>query len=365
MIRARRGYVTAVRSLSSGVLEADVVCEGKAGSALCYLELTGPVNPGDRVILNTNAVQLGLGTGGYHFVIWVEGRDNLGDISAPGHIIKARYTPFQVRCLSAEEECSSYHEMLREFADISKVPVVACEVHSMLAPAAAGIKEVTEGKARVAYIMTDGGALPAAFSRLISELRKKTLIDAVITCGHAFGGDLEAINLYSALCVAKACAGADAIVVAMGPGQAGTGTKYGFSGIEQGQVVNAVYSLGGIPILSPRVSFSDVRTRHFGVSHHTITVLERVILTKCIVVLPEMSCDRWISVRTQLKAGNLAGRHVIITEDGIPAVRRLQRDAIDVTSMGRTVEEDPEFFLAPGAAGILAGKLWLKMKACN
>ena len=69
MIRARRGSVTRVTRLPSGALEAEVVCEGRNSVAICYPDLTGPVAPGDWVILNTNAVQLELGTGGYHFVM--------------------------------------------------------------------------------------------------------------------------------------------------------------------------------------------------------------------------------------------------------------------------------------------------------
>ncbi len=364
MIRARRGSVTRVTKLSSGALEAEVVCEGVYGVAICYPELTGPVTPGDSVILNTGAVHLGLGTGGYHFVIWVEGRESLGEIRGPGHIIKARYTPFQVRCLAVEEESSGYQNTLQESASIRGLPIVACELHSMVAPVAAGIKETAGDKVQVAYVMTDGGALPLSFSRLISDLRDKALIDTVITCGHAFGGDFEAINIYSALCAAKECENADAVVVAMGPGQAGTGTKYGFSGIEQGQAINAAYSLEGTPILAPRISFSDLRRRHQGVSHHTMTVLEKIVLTRCIVVLPEMPWAKWNLIRARFNTENLDRRHIIITECGVSALQRLQRDEIDVTSMGRTIQEDPEFFLAPGAAGVYAGKLALEMRAC-
>lgn len=364
MIRARRGFVTRVTRLPSGALEAEVVCEGRNAVAICYPELIGTVAPGDSVILNTDAVELGLGTGGYHFVIWVEGRESLGDTGGIGHIIKMRYTPIQVSCLAVEEEGSGYHEALRESESIRGVPVVACELHSMLAPVAAGIKEISGDKARIAYVMTDGGALPLTFSRLVQDLRDKALIDTVITCGHAFGGDLEAINVYSALCAAKECAKADAVVVAMGPGQAGTGTRYGFSGIEQGQAINAAYSLGGIPILSPRISFSDPRRRHLGISHHTVTILEKVVLAPCIVILPELPADRWDLIRARLSEENLDKRHVIVTECGMSALKRLQRDAIDVTTMGRAVQEDPEFFLAPGAAGVFTGKLALKMKAC-
>ena len=162
----------------------------------------------------------------------------------------------------------------------------------------------------------------------------------------------------------KVCGNADAIVVAMGPGQAGTGTEYGFSGIEQGQAINAAHSLGGTAVLVPRISFSDLRRRHFGLSHHTTTILDKVVLASCIVVLPELSSDRWSLVRDQLNTKNLSGKHIIVTEDGMPALKRLQSDEVNVTTMGRTILEDLEFFLAPGAAGVFAGKLALEMKAC-
>ena len=142
------------------------------------------------MILNTTAVALGLGTGGYDFVIWVEGRGYFGEVYTPGHTIKARYTPFQVRCLAAEEEDSRYHDILQEFSSLMGVPVIACELHSMLAPVVAGIKEAAGDEVRVAYVMTDGGALPLAFSNLIRALCDRALIDTVITCGHA-GGNFE------------------------------------------------------------------------------------------------------------------------------------------------------------------------------
>src|SRR5690554_5343383 len=96
------------------------------GEASCkavnYNYLSGSVNIGDQVILNTTAVRLRLGTGDYHIVILNltalnrdglkipgDDRENLtGDtgLLSPGHIMKLRYTPFQLRTLSAEEEDS-------------------------------------------------------------------------------------------------------------------------------------------------------------------------------------------------------------------------------------------------------------------
>ncbi|MGE5574410.1 MAG: DUF3866 family protein [Bacteroidota bacterium] len=358
MIRARTGVVKSVTSLGRGVLKADVVCEGRAAEAMCYEALTGPCAPGDEVVLNTTAVELGLGTGGHHFVIWVAGRDGLDMAPGAGHIMKVRYTPMQVRCLAVEEEASPHRQAVESFSSLEGAPVVACEIHSMIAPVAAGIKDTAGDRVRVVYVMTDGGALPLAYSRLVPELREKGLLDCVITCGHAFGGDLEAVSLYSALAAARACAEGDAIIVAMGPGQAGTGTRYGFSGIQQGEAANAAYSLGGTPIVAPRVSFSDGRERHYGVSHHTLTVLSKVALARCLVVMPELERrHEWRHLRAQLAGDGIDRRHVVLVDDGRPAVERLRRDGIRVSTMGRGLDDDPAFFLAAGAAGVLAGKI--------
>lgn len=357
LVRARTGVVKSVTPFGPGVAKAHVVCDGQPAEALCYEALTGPCAPGDEVVLNTTAVELGLGTGGHHFVMWVIGRTRLDMRAGPGHIMKVRYTPVQVRCLAVEEEASPHRREIEAFRSLDGIPVVACELHSMIAPAAAGIKEAAGGAARVVYVMTDGGALPVAYSTLVPALKKRGLVDSVITCGHAFGGDLEAVTVYSALAAARACARADAVIVGMGPGQAGTGTKYGFSGIEQGQVANAAYSLGGTPVIVPRVSFSDERARHFGVSHHTLTVLSEIALVPCIVALPELHRSEWRRLMAQLAEHGIDRRHVILTEDGRPAVDRLNREGIRVTSMGRGPDEDPVFFLAAGAAGMLAGKI--------
>src|SRR5215831_19063098 len=118
--------------------------------------------------------------------------------------------------------------------------------------------------------MTDGAGLPLAMSDLVADLRERDLVDATVTCGHAFGGDYEAVSVYSALAVARHVAGADAAVVAMGPGIVGTGTRLGFSGIEAGPILDAATGLGGDPIACLRISFADERPRHQGVSHHTL-----------------------------------------------------------------------------------------------
>ena len=151
-------------------------------AAICYPDLTGPVAPGAKVIVNTTAVRLGLGSGGAHFVIWVEGRARL-DGQLGGHIVKLRYTPMQVACGSTEEN-GSHLAAIEAFDGMHGMPAVCAScirctgrrraVCSGGGPLAAG-----------GGIMTDGGALPAAMSLSVKALASSGLIAAVITAGHA------------------------------------------------------------------------------------------------------------------------------------------------------------------------------------
>ncbi|HEY4687432.1 MAG TPA: DUF3866 family protein, partial [Candidatus Subteraquimicrobiales bacterium] len=86
--------------------------DGKTADALNYDYLTGEVSVEDRVILNTVAVDLNLGTGGKHFILWNLSRSNFS--SPPnGHIMKLRYTPLQMSFLSVEEN-DLYRRQLQE-----------------------------------------------------------------------------------------------------------------------------------------------------------------------------------------------------------------------------------------------------------
>ena len=134
--------------------------------------------------------------------------------------------------------------------------------------------------------MTDGAGLPLALSDLVAALTDRGLIDATVTCGQAFGGDYEAVSVHSALAVARHVAGADAVVVAMGPGVAGTGTRLGFSAIEVGPVLDAAAALGGRPIACLRASFADPRPRHQGLSHHSATALGLACRSRVTIPLP-------------------------------------------------------------------------------
>lgn len=343
--------MTALGDARRGAHEIEVDVDGERAIAIAYPDLCGPVTVGDVVIVNTTALALGLGTGGVHFVIAVEGAV-VGD-EPPGHAMKARYTPVQTAVVSVEE---THRDALEGSPGLEQIPVVCAPLHSMIAPVAAGAKR--SGNATVVYVMTDGAALPGAFSRLVFDLREAGLLDGWITCGQAFGGELEAITVWTAMLAAKDVLGADVIVVADGPGNLGSDTTWGVSALGSGNALNAAATLGGRPIAALRVSFADTRERHRGVSHHSLTILRDVCRVPVDVPVPALKDDgQREAVWSALRSARLEVLHQLVEVDGRPALDELAARRVEVQSMGRSVDDDPAFFLAAGAAGVLAGRM--------
>jgi len=354
-IQLRRGRVVEVLEARPDRAVLAVEVGGERAEAIAYTTLTGPVAAGDEVVLNVTAVALGLGTGGRHFVVGRLGGEAEAQ-QVPGHVMKLRYTPLQFSVLAAEEEQSPHHDAVAACASLDGLPVIACSLHSMVGPAAAGVKAAAP-QARVAYVMTDAAALPLALSDLVARLREAGLLDATITCGQAFGGDHEAVNLHSALLAARCVANADVAIVAQGPGNVGTRTDWGFGGVEQGEIINAAAVLGGRPVAVPRIGFADPRPRHRGLSRHAVIALGRVALLPADVVVPRMAEDRSREVMQALESAGIAAKHRIVTEDGAPGMALLQARGIEAVSMGRSFEQEPEYFLAAAAAGAHAARL--------
>ena len=355
MIRIRVSEVISIIDVTSDVTEIEVLVDGLPARAINYNNITGQISSGDRVVLNTTAVSKKLGTGGVHFVMTNLSRPER-DAREQGHIMKMRYSPFQVKVLAAEEQENPYADVISNTSSINGIPVVIGTLHSMLPLAAAAINMASGGKARGAYIMTDGAALPLALSKLVKKLKEKRLIHTTITCGHAFGGDLETVNIYTALLAAKAVARANIVIVAMGPGIVGTGTEFGFTGIEQGEIINAVNILGGKPVAIPRISFADKRERNYGLSHHSRTTLGKIALTPCTIPLPVMGKEKSELVRKQFKESGILHKHQIVEIDSSSVLNYMEEMGLRVKTMGRSVEQDREFFLAAAAAGLLAVK---------
>jgi hypothetical protein len=341
VIEARPDLVRVVVDLPGGAVEADG-----------YPGMLGPVAVGDVVVVNTVGLELGLGTGGVGFLLW--DLDGPGpEAAGPGHIVKLRYSPWQTAVLAAEEPASPHHEALTAVEAIDGLPVVACGLHSQLAGVVAGIRAATP-RARIGYLMSDAGALPLAWSRLVRRLRQASLVDVTCTYGHAFGGDLEAVNVFSGLAALRVAGDVDVAVVAPGPGIAGTGTALGYSAIEQGQVLDAATALGGRAVAALRLSFSDVRSRHRGVSHHTLTALAIAARERCTVALPELPAAEMEVVLRQLDMRGVAARHELRRAAGEPGVALLEAAGVEPASMGASLSASPELWLAASAAGEVA-----------
>ncbi len=356
MIAWRKAKVWRVIQNEPDLQELEVSVDGAPGLAWNLPLLTGRVEVGDEVYLNTTAVSIGLGSGGYDFVL--ANLTRIPDDSAPaqGHIMKLRYTPLQVSVLAVEEETSPHHPALAELSSLEGTPVIAGTLHSQLAPAVAGCLAADHGW-RIAYVMSDGAALPLALSRIVRRLNDDGLLAGTVTVGHSFGGDLEAVNIYSGLVAARQVLKADLIIVTMGPGIVGTGTRWGTTALEQGEIINAINILGGVAIAIPRISFADPRQRHHGVSHHTLTALGMVALSSAAIACPVLPADQWQVVQEQLLRSGILDRHRLLVRDGWPALRLLEQRAIPVDSMGRGIDDDPACFLSAGAAGMIADEM--------
>jgi hypothetical protein len=319
--------------------------------AYVLTKLTGDVQVGDRVVVNTTAVELGLGTGGWHVVHWNLERGAWGE-PGPGHVLKMRYTSLQVDVGTAEEHAGAD---MTEIESIDGMPVVVAALHSQLPAIVVALKDARPDL-RIAYVMTDAAALPIAVSDLVATLTGRGLLDATITCGHAFGGDYEAVSVYSALAVARHVARADVAVVVMGPGIVGTHTRLGFSGIELGPVLDAVVGLGGVPIACLRASFADPRERHRGVSHHAITALTTACRSRVLVALPAVGGGAEERLRADLERAGIDRRHDVVAVEPIDVTERFAAHDLDVFSMGRPAAIDPVLFQCAAAAGTLAAE---------
>ena len=339
MMSFKEGIVTKMLEEDKDINWLEIEIDGEKSKAVNYKSLTGDIDTGDAVVLNTTAVDLSLGTGGQHFVI--HNKKNSKDIEpALSHL----------SCMGAEEMDSPYYDNINSFTSLDNKVFIVGTLHSMLAPIAATIKYLRPDL-KINYIMTDSGALPIQFSKTVNYLKEKEIIDNTITVGHSFGGDYECINVYTGIITAKEVLDSDITIITMGPGIVGSGTKYGFSGIEQGYIVDAINTLGGRSIVVPSISFRDTRNRHEGMSHHSITVLDEIIQTKTNVVLPQLDTERAEFIKEQIKNTSIEDKHDISYEDGSCIKEALDHYNLKITTMGRGYDEDKEFFTTLGAIG--------------
>ncbi len=305
----RRGRVTAVAERLPDLVR----CEVDGTPCVAYPRLTGPVEEGDEVIVNVQARELGLGSGGFD-VLHVNLTRGLDLPAEPGsHVMKLPYTSLQ-HAVPHAEETDELPEAL------GGMPVVCCSLHSQVAPVCAGI-----GEWRTCRVPPAAGRRAARF-----PVRRRARVEGAWAGGgrpslsaSCVDGDVHCVSTASALAWAKA-AGFDAAVCAIGPGIVGTGTLLGHGGMAAAEAANAAAALGGRPVVAARVSEADERERHRGVSHHTQAVL--ALCLGEVTVAVENDAEGWREACA-----------------GLP-----------LAHMGRGPDEDPAFFAAAYAAGHVA-----------
>jgi hypothetical protein len=348
MIEIRKAQVKSIIKSDEFVQEISLVIDHPNKKAINYPKITGTLKVGDRVMVNTTACTLNLGTGGFHYIM-ANFNGEKHSLSGMGHGMKLKYTPNQINVLFSEEEKSSLHSKFYHELNLKGRLVFIAELHSMLMPLCGHIKYRLGRRARISCIITDYGALPVWMSKNIDILKSKGLLDRVISLGNAFGGDHECINIYTALQLSANILNSDAIIITMGPGIMGTGTPYGFSGLELGFYLDFCYIQGANVFYVPRISFSDMRHRHYGLSHHFINTLKILVNNRVPIVLPNMDSKKIRYLMSQLREADLVFKHPIIIRDGKKISNSLERYELKPTTMGRSFEEDPEFFYAQGA----------------
>ena len=319
-IGLRRGSVTAIVERLHGLVRLEV----DGVPCVAYPRLTGPVTVGDDVVVNVRARELGLGSGGFD-VLHANLTRGLGLAAEPdAHVMKLPYTPAQFAVRHLEED--------GEPADtLAGMPVVCCTLHSQLAPVCAGLGQDLS----IAYLQLPGGALPVSLSDVVRALRARFRLTTVAV-GACVDGDLDAVNVVSAL--AGGVGRADGAVCAVGPGIVGTGSRWGHGAVAAAEAANAAAVLGGAAILAVRVSDTDARERHRGVSHHVRSVVELTLGQPRVAWPAGMPAPDWLAPRDEV---DVSGWRDACSE-------------LPLEHMGRGPDEEPSFFAAAYAAGLVA-----------
>ena len=330
--------------------------------AVAYEALTGVPVAGERVRLEVSALDRVLGTGG-HAMVSARLDALPADPPREGHLVKARYMPDQVMVTGVDEQGTTHHGLLSQpigDLDLEGMPVVVADLHSSLPAVLAGLRSPDGARQpHVVYVMTDGGALPLAYSRLVAALSEAGWLAGTVTAGQAWGGDIEAVSVHNALLAARHVLHADAAIVIQGPGNLGTETPWGFSGVACGDAVNAIATLGGRPVACLRVSQADARPRHLGISHHSMTAYGRVALAGADVVVPILEGALGAQVRREAEVlceprpGAAQHRLVEVPADGLMELLRAAEaeTGVRLSTMRRGLDEDTAAFIAAAAAG--------------
>jgi Protein of unknown function (DUF3866) len=338
MLKLRRGRVTTAEAPSAWqALTVEV--GGTARPAQADTALVGPCEAGDDVIINVEARDLNLGSGGFD-VVHVNLTRGLDGKGMPGaHVMKLNYTSLQHAVIPAEG---------RELQIPLKRPVGVFQLHGQLAPVAWALAEARAGL-RVGYVQTAGGALPGGMSDAVRQLLNRDLLAGHTTAAPAYGGAQEAITTAGAIHDGLTEEGWDVALVGPGPGILGSGSALGHGGIVALDSAHVALSLGCPTFLTARMSSGDPRERHRGLSHHTRTVLELLLKPVTLPVPPGARLFGELDgIGPALDAARAKGHDVV---EATVDVEGYRASGLPTRTMGRTLDEDRLFFAAALAAG--------------
>lgn len=349
-LKLRRGVVVGEDPLT-------VEVDGERRPAWADSGLLGEMREGDEVVVNVEALDLGLGSGGFDVVHVNLSRGLAGGGAGEGeHAMKLNYSSLQHPVEPVERPfgeagrggaergwpaAASDSAESRRAASIPAL-VLVLPLHGHLAPAAWAAAQAAPGSG-IGYVQTAGGALPGSLSRDVAQLRERDLLCGHITAAPAYGGEQEAISVAGALDAAAHRFGWDAVLAGPGPGIIGSDTRLGHGGMAALDSAHAALALGMRTLLSPRLSAADPRERHKGVSHHTLTVLQ-MLLGAVEVAVP--SGNPVVTARLATAAG---WRHRL--HEAPADLDAYAATGLPSSTMGRDLADDPLFFAAPLAAG--------------
>jgi uncharacterized protein DUF3866 len=345
VLKLRRGTV-----VSDDPLTVEV--DGERRPAWADGGLVGETRVGDEVVVNTEARDLGLGSGGFDIVHVNLTRGVQGGGTREAHTMKLNYTSLQ----HAVEPVESQDDSDTDRAAVRSVPVLAIPLHGHLAPAAWAAAQAVPGL-RVGYIQTAGGALPGSMSQVVQDLRARELLAGHLAVAPSYGAEHEASSLVGALDAAAGRLSYQAVIAGPGPGILGTASRYGHGGMVALDVAHGALALGLPALVCPRLSAADPRPRHRGLSHHTAAVL-RLLLSPVQVPVPEVETEGWPTGERGVVGGEApldalreacADRHDLLVEP--VDLAGYAASGLPTQTMGRSIKDDPLFFAAALAGG--------------
>jgi hypothetical protein len=334
VLKLRRGAV--VRAGPGEGPEQELLVQlhdGTRRPAIADVRLLGASQVGDELIVNVQALDLGLGSGGFDVVHANLTRGLQGEGLMGAHVMKLNYTSLQHAVRPVEEGEGQARPDLP-----LAMPVAVLMTHGQLAPLAWAFGQEAPGS-RLGFVQTPGGALCGGHSRVVRELRARGLLAGHLTAGASYGGEDEAISTAGALSHAARRLGWGAAVCGPGPGIVGSGSALGHGGMQALDSAHTALALDAPTLLVARMSSADPRPRHRGISHHTRTVLE-LLLKPVLVALPN-AYD-----------GDLPGgpdRHEWTFDEG--DLDGYAGSGLPAETMGRQLEEDRLFFQSALVAG--------------